>query len=99
MAAMTATLPGLPAAEVVCSTAAATDSSHCVENHHPERLAQASVPKRNCGSALRKSAFSLIAARPRRNPDIARDRTDAAKAGGVSEFCYQTGRRLMARPH
>ena len=26
-------------------------ASHCVKNHHPERLAQVSIPKRDCRAA------------------------------------------------
>jgi CoA:oxalate CoA-transferase len=59
-----------------------------VENHHPERLAQASVPERNCWIA----GEVLFARLPqsRRNADIARDGARAAKACRVSEFCDQT---------
>src|SRR6266851_9025305 len=59
-----------------------------VENHHPERLAQASVSERNCWTAGEPPLARLP--QPWGNADVARDRTGAAKARGISQFRYQT---------
>ncbi len=71
-------------------------AANSVENHHPERLPQASVPERNCWTA----GEALLARLPqaRCNADIARDRASAAKARRVSEFCDQTGRSYRPDP-
>jgi hypothetical protein len=63
-------------------------ASHGVENHHPERLAQASVSERNCWTA--GEALLARLPQPRCNADIACDRTSVTKARGVSELGDQT---------
>jgi hypothetical protein len=45
-----------------------------VENHHPERLAQAGVSERNCWTA--REALLARLPQPRRDADVARDRTE-----------------------
>jgi hypothetical protein len=64
-------------------------ASHGVENHHPERFAQPSVPERNCWTA--GEALLARLSQPRRNADIARDRASASKTCRISELCNQTG--------
>jgi hypothetical protein len=59
-----------------------------VENHHPERFAQACVSKRNCWTA--GEALLSRLPQPWGNADVARDRTGAAKARGISQFRDQT---------
>jgi hypothetical protein len=57
------------------------------ENHHPERLAQSSVPERDCWTA--GEALLARLSQPRRNADIARDRASAAKACGSPSFAIR----------
>src|SRR5208283_345473 len=63
---------------------------HAVENHHPERLAQARIPKRNCWTTGEAPLLPRLL-QPWRHADIARDCAGAAKARRISEFCDHTG--------
>jgi hypothetical protein len=64
-------------------------ASHGIENHHPERLAQASVSEWNCWTAGETPLARLP--QTRRNAYIARDRTSVAKSCRVSELAAVNG--------